>query len=188
MVGVTANLPYVMAVSTQEPIWTNFNLHKVKELVATVPEAAWVRNSCGEGSKGPREYEWARAKFNCPHAPEWERWLLVRRSLTDQTDMAYYVAFAPCGTTLEQMVSVAGTRWTIETSFKTAKGEVGLDHYEVRSWTGWYRHITLALMAHAFLTVTRALSAREFFKKEHTLVQHNNSLQQFKRQRGLCCP
>ncbi len=179
---------YVMAVSTQEPIWTNFEPHKVKELVATIPEAAWLRLSCGEGSKGPREYEWARVCFNCPHAPEWERWLLVRRSLTDKTDMAYYVAFALSGTTLEEMVSVAGTRWTIETSFETAKGEVGLDHYEVRSWSGWYRHITLALLAHAFLTVTRAIGEREFFKKEETIVQHNNSLQQFKRQRGLCCP
>ncbi len=179
---------YVMAVSTQEPIWSGFQMHKVEELVATVPEAAWLRLSCGEGSKGPREYDWARARFNCPHAPEWERWLLVRRSLTEQKDMAYYVAFTPTGTTLEEMVSVAGTRWTIETSFETAKGEVGLDHYEVRSWFGWYRHITLAMLAHAFLTVTRAMGAREFFKKEETLVQHNNSLGEFKRQRGLCCP
>jgi SRSO17 transposase len=179
---------YVMAVSTTEPIWIDFEMHKVEALVATLPESGWLRLSCGDGSKGPREYDWARVRFNCPHSPEWERWLLVRRSLTDQTDMAYYVAFAPTGTTREEMVSVAGTRWTIETSFKTAKGDVGLDHYEVRSWTGWYRHITLALMAHAFLTVTRAMGAREFFKKEHTLVQHNNSLQQIKRQRGLCCP
>lgn len=179
---------YVMAVSTTEPIWTNLEMHKVEELVAAVPEAAWVRLSCGEGSKGPREYDWARARFNCPHAPKWERWVLVRRSLTDQTDRAYYVAFAPSGTTLEEMVSVAGTRWTIETSFETAKGEVGLDHYEVRSWSGWYRHITLALLAHALLTVTRAMGEREFFKEQETLAQSNNSLQQFKRQRGLCCP
>jgi SRSO17 transposase len=102
--------------------------------------------------------------------------------------MAYYVAFTPTGTTLEEMVSVAGTRWTIETSFETAKGEVGLDHYEVRSWFGWYRHITLAMLAHAFLTVTRAMGAREFFKKEETNIQHNNSLGEFKRQRGMSCP
>ncbi len=178
---------YVMAVSTIGPIWVSFQMHKVEQLVATVPEAAWLRLSCGEGSKGPREYEWARARFNCPHAPEWERWLLVRRSLSDKTDMAYYVAFAPSGTTLAEMVRVAGTRWTIETSFETAKGEVGLDHYEVRLWSGWYRHITLALLAHAFLTATRAMGEREFFKKEETNIQHNNSLQQFKRQRGLCC-
>ncbi len=179
---------YVMAVSKTEPIWIDFEMHKVEALVAALPESGWLRLSCGDGSKGPREYDWAKVRFNCPDAPEWERWLLVRRSLTDQTDMAYYVAFAPTGTTTEEMVSVAGTRWTIETSFETAKGEVGLDHYEVRSWSGWYRHITLALAAHAFLTATRTLGEREFFKKEETLVQHNNSLKEFKRQRGLCCP
>ena len=111
---------YVLAVSTQEPIWIDFEMHKVQALVATVPETAWQLISCGEGSKGPREYEWARARFNCPHAPEWERWLLVRRSLTDKTDLAYYVVFAPGGTTLEEMVSVAGTRWTVETGFDLA--------------------------------------------------------------------
>ncbi|RUS92695.1 transposase [Chroococcidiopsis cubana SAG 39.79] len=97
---------YVMAVSTTEPIWSGFQMHKVQELVAT-PRSRRVRNSCGEGSKGPREYEWAKARFNFPDAPEWERWLLVRRSLADKIDMAYYVAFAPSGTTLEEMVCVA---------------------------------------------------------------------------------
>ena len=179
---------YLMAVATTEPIWIDLELHKVKELVAAVPAAAWRRLSCGEGSKGPREYDWARARFNCPQAPEWERWLLVRRSLTEPTELAYYIAFAPNNTTLDEMVSVAGTRWTIETSFETAKGEVGLDQYEVRSWSGWYRHITLALLAQAFLTVTRALGAREFFKKEETDIEHHNSLQEFKRQRDLSCP
>ena len=86
------------------------------------------------------------------------------------------------------MVSVAGTRWTIETGFETAKGEVGLDHYEVRSWSGWYRHITLAILAHAFLTVTRAMGAREFFKKEETSIKTKSLMSEFKRQRGLCCP
>lgn len=179
---------YVMAVSTTESIAIDFEMHKVEALVATVPESGWLRLSCGDGSKGPREYEWVRVRFNCPDAPQWERWLLVRRSLTDKTDRAYYVAFTPSGTTLEEMVSVAGTRWSIETSFETAKGEVGLDHYEVRSWTGWYRHITLALAAHAFLTVTRTLGEREFLKKKETLVKANHSMHEFKRQRGLCCP
>lgn len=80
-------------------------------------------------------------------------------------ECAYYVVFAPASTTLEEMVSVAGTRWTIETGFETAKGAVGLDHYEVRSWQGWYRHITLTLVAHAFLTVARAQGAQQGTKK-----------------------
>jgi SRSO17 transposase len=179
---------YVMAVCTTEPIWIDFEMHKVNSLVTTVEETAWQRISCGDGTKGPREYDWRRIRFNCPDAPQWERWLLVRRSISQPKDKAYYVVFAPTGTSLAQMASVAGTRWTIETGFETAKGEVGLDHYEVRSWSGWYRHITLALLAHAFLTATRAMAARAFFKKEQTLVQHNNSLREFKRQRGLCCP
>lgn len=141
--------------------------------------------------KGPLDREntrSARARFNCPHAPEWERWLLVRRSLTDKADLAYYVAFAPRGTTLEEMVSVAGTRWTVETGLETAKGEVGLDQYEVRSWSGWYRHITLSLLAHAFLTVTRAQGVREFLKKEELQLKAKSVMSEFKRQRGLCCP
>lgn len=179
---------YVMAVSTLEAIEIDEEMHKVDSLVTTVEETAWQRISCGDGTKGLREYDWVRIHFNRPLAPAWERWLLVRRSKSDPKDLSYYLVFAKRGTGLEEMVSVAGTRWTIETSFETAKGEVGLDQYEVRSWTGWYRHITLALLAHAFLTVTRAMGAREFFKKEQSLVQPNNSLQQFKRLRGLCCP
>jgi len=81
---------------------------------------------------------------------------MARRSLSDPTDLAYYLACAPAATTLPTLVTVAGTRWAVEESLETAKGEVGLDQYEVRKWTGWYRHITLALLAHAFLTVTRA--------------------------------
>jgi SRSO17 transposase len=179
---------YVMAVSTLEVIEIDEEMHKVDSLVTTVEETAWQRISCGDGTKGPREYDWVRIHFNCPDAPGWERWLLVRRSKSDPKDLSYYLVFAKSGTCLEEMVSVAGTRWTIETSFETAKGEVGLDQYEVRSWTGWYRHITLTLLAHAFLTVTRAMGAREFFKKEATLAKPNNSLREFKHQRGLCCP
>jgi SRSO17 transposase len=86
----------------------------------------------------------------------WDYWLLVRRSVADPTDLAYYVCFCPADTSLAELVRVAGTRWAIEESFESAKGEVGLDHYEVRRWSGWYRHTTLALLAHAYLTVTRA--------------------------------
>ena len=68
--------------------------------------------------------------------------------------------FAPANTTLEEMVAVAGTRWAVEECFETAKGECGLDEYEVRSWTGWHRHVTLSLFAHAYLTVTRSQAIR----------------------------
>ncbi len=88
--------------------------------------------------------------------PGWEHWWLARRSISDPSEVAYYFVYAPEATALAEVVEVAGTRWAVEESLETAKGEVGLDQYEVRKWTGWYRHITLALLAHAFLTVTRA--------------------------------
>lgn len=156
---------YVLAVSVKEPLWIGYEQYRADAVAANLSASDWVRLSCGDGTKGPRIYDWAKIRFNCPTAPEWQRWLLVRRSLSEPMDCAYYVVFAPASTTLEEMVSVAGTRWTIETGFETAKGEVGLDHYEVRSWQGWYRHITLALVAHVFLAVARAQGAQPRAKK-----------------------
>src|SRR4029434_2099876 len=87
---------------------------------------------------------------------DWRRWLLVRRSLSDPTELTAYVVFAPQETALANVVRVAGSRWTVERCCEEAQGEVGLAHYEVRSWTGWYRHSTLAMWAYALLTVLRA--------------------------------
>jgi SRSO17 transposase len=151
-------LPHVLAVKSTEPLWTRTTWRQVaaKTLAAGVPEEEWQRLSAGEGAKGPRLYDWARVPVRALPDPGWDYWLLVRRSLSDPTDLAYYVCFCPADTPLAQLVAVAGTRWAIEECFESAKGEVGLDHYEVRRWPGWYRHITLALLAHAYLTVTRA--------------------------------
>jgi SRSO17 transposase len=88
--------------------------------------------------------------------PAWRRWLLVRRSVSAPTELTAFVVFAPQVTTLAEAVQTAGPRWTIESSCEAAKGEVGLDHYEGRSSTGWYRHITLAMWAYALLAVVRA--------------------------------
>src|SRR4029450_413396 len=134
--------------------------HKLTTLAAEVPAEQWERRSAGEGAKGPRVYDWTRVPIRPLREPGWEYWLLVRRSLSDPTDLAYYVCFSPQGTPLAELVRVAGTRWAIEEGFESTKGEVGLDQYEVRRWTGWYRHITLALLAHAYLTVTRAVAER----------------------------
>jgi SRSO17 transposase len=83
-------------------------------------------------------------------------WLLARRTISDPGELAYYVCFAPAATSLATLVQVAGRRWRVEEAFEQAKGEVGLDHYQVRQYGAWYRHITLAMAAHAFLVVTRA--------------------------------
>jgi SRSO17 transposase len=107
------------------------------------------------GAKGPRLDDWALVPLTSIMI-EHQRWLLVRRCLRDPAELAYYVVFAPRQTKLGEMIRAAGARWAIEESFQTAKGEVGLDQYEVRSRHGWYWHVTLALLAHACLTVTRA--------------------------------
>ena len=112
--------------------------------------------------------------------------MLIRCSISDRKGLAAYVVYAPQDTRLEDVVGVAGARWTIESSFEAAKGEVGLDHYEVRSWTAWYRHITLAMWALALLTTLRAgAMAVDAVKKSLLSSQERRSLAAFKASRGL---
>lgn len=150
---------YVLAVAEKEHVWRvgdgEPEYVKAAEIARDLDEAVWHTLSAGNGAKGLRLYDWALVSLADPELSGWKRWLLLRRSLED-SELAYYVVFAPPQTTLEEMVRVAGSRWMIEVGFEAAKQEVGLDHYEVRSWDGWYRHITLALIAHAFLAVVRA--------------------------------
>jgi SRSO17 transposase len=177
---------YVLAVSGKEYVWVGLQQRQVKTLLATLPEEGWTRLSAGDGAKGPRWYDWRWLPLAEPLEPEWRRWLLVRRSVSDPRELRAYVVFAPQETTLEKMVRVAGTRWVIEQLFEAAKGEVGLDHYEVRSWTGWYRHMTLAMWALALLAVLRAGAlAMEAFKKNLPPGDDRSSLAAFKANRGL---
>ena len=159
-------VPHVLAVKRTEPLWAMTDQGPAQVAAATlaagVPArgpAGWRRLSVGDGAKGPRRYDWARVRIRHLNAlwdPDKGYWLLVRRSLADPTDLAYYVCFGPARTALTTLARVAGVRWAIEEGFEATKGEVGLDHYEVRRWDGWYRHVTLALFAHAFLAVIRA--------------------------------
>lgn len=146
---------YVLAVSCQYQVFYDGARQWAAEIAKLLPQKEWKRLSAGAGTKGERLYHWALLPLG-EVDEERRRWLLFRRSLSDPTDLAYYVVSGPKKTSLEVMVKVAGTRWAIEESFESAKGEVGLDQYEVRSWAGWYRHITLAMLAHAYLTVVRA--------------------------------
>ena len=150
-------MAYVLAVKSSELLAVGDGPAKVSaaQLAAAVPAEHWVGASAGHGAKGRRLYDWARIPLTPPAASRWQRWLLVRRSRRDG-ELAYYACSGPADTSLVGLVRVAGTRWAIEDGFQQAKNEVGLDHYEVRRWPGWYRHITLALLAHAFLVVTRA--------------------------------
>jgi SRSO17 transposase len=146
---------YVLGVSAQYRLFTGQEREWAATVVRRLPDAAWHRCSCGVGSKGERLYDWARLPLRAIEGQR-QRWLLARRSLSAPTEIAYFVASGPQQTPLDELARVVGTRWAVEESFETAKGEVGLDQYEVRSWQGWYRHITLALFAHAYLTVLRA--------------------------------
>jgi SRSO17 transposase len=158
------HVPHVLAVKCTElleldspkgPAQTS-----AEELAAAVAAEQWITCSAGHGAKGRRLYDWTRVELASPATGGMARWLLVRRSRSTG-ELAFYACYGPAATPLIGLVRVAGTRWAVEEGFAQAKGEVGLDHYEVRKWPGWYRHITLALLAHAFLAVTRARAAGE---------------------------
>lgn len=179
---------YVLAVSGKEYVNRDWQQHRVGDLLAQLPIEGWTRLSGGDGAKGPRLYDWFLMPLMDPLIDGWKRWLLVRRSLSDPTDLTAYACFAPEDTPLATLVQVAGHRWEIEAAFEEAKGEVGLDHYEVRSWTGWYRHITLACLAHALLVVVRAKAhdtTREAEKGGPEAQVLRGSLTAFKARRGL---
>lgn len=177
---------YVLAVSGKETVWLNHTQQQIKTLLAELPNEGWERLSAGAGSKGPRLYDWLRLEVSAPAQQDWKRTLLVRRSISDPSEVTGYIAFARASTPLSEMVRVAGTRWTVEESIQCAKGEVGLDHYEVRSWTGWYRHMTLAMWAQAFLTVIRKESDAELGPKKRLINRpERSSLAVFKASRGL---
>jgi SRSO17 transposase len=144
---------YVMAVSCDHAVPTAANGPVRADVLATDPGLAWRRMSCGDGAKGPRLYDVADIATTSPlHR------LVVRRNI-DTGELAYFWAHAPAGAVLADLVRVIGMRWMVEECFQAAKGQVGLDHYQVRSFTGWYRHVTLAIAAHSWLAVTAVLAA-----------------------------
>jgi len=146
-------IPYVMAVSCDAAITTAAGSKRADEVGALVPGGGWQRLSCADGSKGPRLYDWALVATTSP-----EHHLLVRRSLQPGEkgvlELAFYRCWSPRPVTLAELVAVAGARWGVEDCFAEAKGEAGLDHYQVRKYRAWYRHVTLSMLAHAFLAVT----------------------------------
>jgi SRSO17 transposase len=149
-------LGYVVGVRTDFAVWAGFRQVRVGTLLAGVPADAWHRLSCGDGAKGPRVYDWAVTRANSPEPDEYARWVLIRRSVSDPTEVAYFACGGPPSTTLNELVRVAGARWAVEDLLELAKGDCGLDEYEVRSWTGWHRHVTLSLFALAAVAVIRS--------------------------------
>ena len=173
---------YVLAVSTSTPVWTESpaldppgqsgagrprtrtrlaegapKATTVQVVVLAWPERHWQRLAVLEGEKGPRIYDWAYQRVIQSRAglPGPEAWLLARRSVSDQTEIAYYLSNAPPDMPLTRVAQVAATRYTVEQCIEEAKGETGLDDYEVRHWPSWHRHITLSMMAHSWLAAIR---------------------------------
>ena len=154
------DIAYVMATRCDDEVAAGlFTATRVDHLVARVPAGAWRTLSCGDGAHGPRRYDWARLPIRREFPYGRHGWVLARRSISDPTQISYYVCFGRRGTRLRELVRVAGSRWAVEESFQTAKNEVGLDQYQVRRYDAWYAHITLAMLAAAFLVATRALQA-----------------------------
>jgi SRSO17 transposase len=153
------DIAHVVATRCNDDVVTvDMRPRRVNELVAELPTRAWRRLSCGQGAHGPRDYDWAWITIRVPQwwEPGRGHWLLARRSISDPTEIAYYVCYGPRRTTLTTLAGVAGRRWAIEECFKQAKQETGLDHYQVRTWRGWYAHITLSMLALAWLATIRA--------------------------------
>lgn len=176
--------PYVLAVASNCTITICFEQYKANALLESFEMDDWQTISAGAGSKEQRYYQWARKIINSESPDGWERWLLIRRNTKDQSDVAFYIAFAPNSKSLQDMAKAAGSRWTIEECFEMSKGEVGLDQYEVRSWVGWYRHITIAMLALAFLTKLRS----NLEQIETSLLEKkasNNPMRAFLKSRGL---
>jgi SRSO17 transposase len=174
---------YVLCVSGKEYLQIGWKRVSVSSVLKNLDDDNWFAASCGDGSKGVRVYDWQAIETGFEPLEGWKRYLLVRRSKTNPAELRAYACFAVDDTPIEKLVQIAGTRWTVERCFAESKSEVGLDQYEVRSYDGWYKHITFACIALALLT---ALSGNSGDKM--TIQQHNpssSSLDAFKRGRGL---
>jgi SRSO17 transposase len=152
---------YVLAVPATQGVSHEGRQRQARTVAKHLPEEAWFRASAEKGSKGERLYDWA-----CIPLPEPDRagagcWLLMRRGIEEPEELAYYLAYGLAATPVHELIRIAGRRWSIEDGFEAAKGEVGLDEYEVRKWEGWHRHITLCLLVHAFLVVLRSVAGHE---------------------------
>lgn len=140
-------ISYVLAVACNTRVRTALGTRRVDRIVASLPPTCWQTYSAGNGSKGPRNYDWAWVTL-AEASPD--RWLLVRRNPTTG-ELAFYLAWSPTRQPLRTLVRVAATRWAVEETFQAGKSQVGLDHYQVRGWTAWHRHTTLCMLALAFL-------------------------------------
>jgi SRSO17 transposase len=152
---------HVLAIRCSDTlITTTAGEQRADALIAALPPRAWRRLSVGAGAHGPREYHWARVPVRICWRPGRGHWLLARRSISDPAEIAYYVCYGPRRSTLVDLAWTAGSRWHVEECFQQAKNEAGLDHYQVRSWRAWYAHITLSMLALAWLAASKAQAVK----------------------------
>jgi SRSO17 transposase len=150
------DVSYVMAIRCSDTLTTPAGEQRADALIAAMPQRAWQKISAGAGAHGPREYHWVRIPVRTGWKPGRGHWLLARRSLSDPEEIAYYACYGPRRSSTADLAWIAGSRWHIEECFQQAKNEAGLDHYQVRSWRAWYAHITLSMLALAWLAASRA--------------------------------
>jgi SRSO17 transposase len=156
VLGVNAPHPFTSWIGKPEVAGT------AEAIARGLGDTAWRRLSAGEGTKGPRLYDWAyleladldAAEYDDRRAGPWTRGLLIRRDLSDG-ELAFFTTWCPAGTGIETLVAVEGRRWAVEDGFETAKTELGLDHNETRSWHGWPRHVSLVMLAFAMMAAVR---------------------------------
>jgi SRSO17 transposase len=154
--------PYAVMVPKTNAVPLGGRKKRIERYVARLPKDAFSEvRPAWDGSCARRPWEWACVELAPDREKGMRRWLLVRRSTDDPEDLGFYQAYGPEGTQIEELVRVCQERWAVEECFAEAKGEVGLDHYEVRKWDSWHRHVTLCLLAHAFLAVVRSSAERE---------------------------
>ena len=154
------DVAYVMAIRRTDTFPVSGSEQRADALTAMLSGRSWQRLSAGAGAHGPREYHWARVTIEAGARAGRGHWLLARRSLHDPDEIAYYACYGPARSRLIDLAWVAGSRWHIEECFQQAKNETGLDHYQVRSWRAWYAHVTLSMLALAWLAATRAQAAK----------------------------
>jgi SRSO17 transposase len=153
--------PYVLMVPKTHAVWYDGHRQTAVKLAERLPSEAWALHSVGTGVQGDRCQQWACLPLSDECPVGMRRWLLVQHAVEDPSDRAYHLAYGAADTSVEDLLRVCGSRWQIEEGFAQAKGEVGLDHYEVRTWAAWHRFITLCLLAHAYLVVLRLAAHQE---------------------------
>jgi SRSO17 transposase len=183
-------IPFVLA-TRNDDLLTSPDGHrqpaKVLATIAGVGEdgaagGGWERRSIGPGAHGERDYDWTAVALDTTGLPDgWGHWLLVRRQVQPAEgkkvrELAFYRCAGPATTPLRELIRVAGARWAIEECFQAAKNEAGLDHYQVRTWRAWYAHITLAMLALAYLATTRAAEHQREHRNDHEPAREKGDL------------